>query len=155
MKPIITTLLVVLLQTAVAQDNRLLFHYSKHKEEIYSVGDVISFRMNGSDEKQSWEITGITDSTIVSGEKSIKPHEITHLYIDKKTRAFFAFRYKYSKLFMYAGAGYFLLDVLNRGEVDKNTVIISGSLLGAAVLAKVLIKDYIKLKRPRKLVILR
>jgi len=155
LKKIGLILLVVITQAAIAQDNRLLFHYSKHKEQIYAVGKVISFRIKGSEEKHTWDITHITDSTIVSGDRSIRPDEISHFYVDRDTRAFFPFRYKYYKLCLYAGAGYFLLDVLNRGEVDRSTLIISGSLLGGAVLARAFIKDYIRLKRPRKLVILR
>ncbi len=139
----------------MAQDNRLLFHYNRHKEHVYNVGDVISFRIKGSKEKHTWQITDLTDSTIVSGEKLTEPHKISHIYIDKHTKQFFAFRYKWSRLFLFAGVGYVALDAVNRRQLDKNTAIISGSLLAAALITRIVIKDYIKLKRPRKLVILR
>ncbi len=139
----------------MAQDNKLLFHYSRYKEAIYTTGDAVSFRIKGSKEKMTWQITAITDSTIVSGDESIAPQKISHIYIDKKSIIWFAFRYKWTRLFLFAGAGYFLIDWANSGEIDRSNVIISGSLLGAALISKLVIKKYIPLKRGRKLVILR
>jgi len=150
-----TICFLFILHTAVAQDNQLLFHYSRYKEVIYSVGDVISFRLKGSTEKKSWQITEITDSTIVFASESIAPHKIGYVYVDKKSKIWFPFRFKYANIFLAAGAGYFLIDWANSGEIDSSTVIISGSLVAAGVISKIFIKDYLKLKGSRKLVILR
>jgi len=140
---------------AFAQDNRLLFHYSRYKDVVYNIGDVITFRVKGSKEKHTWQITEITDSTIVYVDKTIAPHRISHLYIDKKLKILFPFRDKYAPYLLIGGLGYFLIDGVNSKEIDRSNLIVSGSMLGAAVLSKILIKDYIKLKHPRKLVILR
>jgi hypothetical protein len=143
------------MQFAVAQDNELLFHYNRYKEHIYKVGDVISFRIKGNVEKHTWQITNLTDSTIVSGERSIEPHQISHIYVDKETLQFFAFRYKWARLFFFAGVGYAAIDLVNRHELDRNMALISGSLLGASLLCTIIIKEHIELKHGRKLVILR
>jgi len=131
-----------------------LFHYSRYKQATYTVGDVIGFRIKGSNDKHSWQITGITDSTIVSGANVISPRNVSHFYVDRKSRTFFPLRNQYFK-FLVAGVGYFFIDWVNSGEIDKSTVIVSGSLIGAAVLCKIFVKDYIKLEGKRKLVILR
>jgi hypothetical protein len=147
--------LTLVLQSAVAQDNRLLFHYSRKREAIYDVGDVISFRLKNSKEKITWQITGFTDSTIVSGDRSIAPHKIGAMYVDQKSKIFFPLRYQYKYYLTAAGVGYFLIDGINSKEIDRSTLIVSGTLIGAGVLSAVLIKDYMKLKPGRKLVILR
>jgi hypothetical protein len=148
-------LLLFISQTIVAQDNRLLFHYSRHNEAIYYMGDVISFRTKGSTEKTTWPITDITDSTIVSGDRFIEPYKVGAIYVDQKSKIFFPFRYKYRFVLIGGGAGYFILDTINSREIDRSAVIISTSMIAAGVIAGFLIKDYIKLKRGRKLVILR
>jgi len=147
--------LLIIAQTIVAQDNRLLFHYARYKEGIYSVGDVISFREKGSKEKITWQITDITDSTIVFGDRSIAPYKIGAMYVDAKSKIFFPFRFKYAYTLMAAGVAYLLIDAFNSKEFDRNTIIISASMVGAGIIARLLIKDYIKLKPGRKLVILR
>jgi len=141
--------------TIVAQDNRLLFHYSRYKEAIYTVGDVISFREKRSKEKITWQITDITDSTIVSGERSILLHKIGAMYVDQKSKIFFPFRYKYKYILIGGGVSYFLINWFNSKEIDHPSTIISVSMVSAGVIAGLLIKDYIKLKPRRKLVILR
>ena len=155
MKLILTVCLTLVVGSAIAQDNRLLFHFKRYKEAIYNVGDVISFRTKGSKEKITWQITDITDSTIVSGDRSIEPYKIGAMYVDKKSRQFFFLRYKYRPILLAAGIGYFLIDTINSKEVDPTTVIISSSMVGAGIIAGLLIKPYIKLKPGRKLVILR
>lgn len=139
----------------VAQDNRLLFHYSRYKEAIYNVGDVISFREKGSKQKFTWQITEITDSTIVSGRRSLAPHKIGAIYVDAKSKIFFPFRFKYRNILLAGGVAYLLLDLVNSKEIDRSTVIVSSSMLAGGVLSGLLIKKYIKLKPGRKLVILR
>ncbi|MEJ0029936.1 MAG: hypothetical protein WDO15_06030 [Bacteroidota bacterium] len=55
------------------------------QDVIYNVGDVIAFRTKGSKEKVTWQITEITDSTIVSGGQSIAPYKIGAMYVDQKS----------------------------------------------------------------------
>lgn len=155
MRLLATFCLLFIVQTMVAQDKRLLFHYSRYKEVIYYVGDVISFRVKGSKEEITWPITGITDSTIVSADRSIEPNKIGAIYIDRKSKIFFPFRFKYRPYLIAAGSAYFLIDAINSKQIDRSTVIVSSSMIGAGAILGLIIKDYIKLKPPRKLVILR
>ncbi len=63
-------------------------------------------------------------------------------------------RYKYEKIFLIAGIGYSLLELVNEGEVDKETLIISGSLITMGLLARWLISDKIKIKGRRRILIM-
>lgn len=155
MRILATICLLFVVQTMVAQEKRLLFHYSRYKEVIYYVGDVISFRLKGSREEITWPITGITDSTIVSADRSIEPNKIGAIYVDRKSKIFFPFRFKYSPYLMAAGGAYFAIDAINSKHINRSTVIISSSMIVAGALLGLIIKDYVKLKPPRKLVILR
>ncbi|MEJ0055831.1 MAG: hypothetical protein WDN75_09395 [Bacteroidota bacterium] len=101
------------------------------------------------------QVRGFEDSLIVFQFYKVNPKEITDLYVDNKTRVWFAVRYKYEKVFPMIGVGYILLDWINTGEVSGETAIIGGSLVGAGILARVLISRKMKIKGRRKLEILR
>jgi hypothetical protein len=133
---------------------KLLFHKNRHREALYKVGDVISFRVKNSDSKISGQIRSFADSLIVFQNFKVNPNKITHLYVDSKTKNWYILRYKYEKIFLISGIGYLLLDVLNTGELSKETLVISGSLVAAGLLAKWLISDRIRIKGRRKLVII-
>jgi hypothetical protein len=133
---------------------KLLFHKNRHREALYKVGDIISFRLKNHDSKISGQIKSFEDSLIVFQNFKVNPNKITHLYVDTKTRIWYVLRYKYEKLFLISGIGYLLLDVLNTGELSKETLVISSSLVTAGLLAKWLISDRIKIKGRRKLVII-
>ena len=132
----------------------LLFHKNRIREVFYKKGDVITFRVAGEKFKITAEIKGFADSLIVFRDFTINPREITHLYFDSKTRGWFILRMKYSRLLIVAGAGYGLLDILNSGEVDKKTTIISGSMLAAGILTGLFIPRYFKIRGKRKLIII-
>jgi hypothetical protein len=155
LKVLTTLIFLIVIHTSFAQEKALLFHYSRHKEVIYHIGDVISFQRQGSKQKITWHISDITDSTIVSGDRSIAPTRIGALYVDAKTKMLRPIRYQYKYYLTAAGIGYFLIDWGNSKEIDSSTVIVSGALIGAGILSAILVKDYIKLKPGRKLVILR
>ena len=63
-------------------------------------------------------------------------------------------RFMYKRIFVYAGVGYLLLDVLNTGELSEETLMISSSLISAGLLARLLISERIKIKGRRKLIII-
>ena len=155
MKILTTLALLTVVNSSFAQEKRLLFHYSRHKEVVYNIGDVISFQRKGSKQKITWQISNITDSTIMSGDRSIAPYKIGALYVDAKTRMIRPLRNQYKYYLTAAGIGYFLIDWGNSKEIDSSTIIVSGTFIGAGVLSAILIKDYIKLKPGRRLVILR
>jgi hypothetical protein len=84
----------------------------------------------------------------------VNPKDISHLYMDGKTKIWYIIRYKYQKIFLVGGFGYLLLDVLNSGEANKETLLISATLVASGLLAKWLTGDTIKIKGRRRLLIL-
>ena len=133
-----------------------LFNVSKnkHRQAYYKAGDAISFRVKGDKSKITDQIKAFEDSVIVFQGYQVPVREITDLYVDDKTKIWFILRYKYKKLLPVAGAGYLLLDVVNTKTLDKNTLLLSGALVGAGLLAKYFISDRFKIRKKRKLVII-
>src|SRR6187551_2727204 len=91
----------------------LMFKKNKNKIAYYKMGDVISFRIKGDKKKITEPIRGVEDSLLVFKYFNLNPKEITHMYVDEKTKVWFFLKYKYEKLFLFAGTGYLILDVLN------------------------------------------
>jgi hypothetical protein len=137
-----------------ALGQKLLFHRNRNDEVIYVVGDKISFNLKGSKKKLSAKITSIEDTLVVFGTYSVNPKNVSHMYLDSKTKNWYFLKYKYSKLFLIAGVGYLLLDGLNNGEPNKETLVLGTSLIAAGLLAKLLISKRIAVKGRRKLVVL-
>lgn len=133
----------------------LLFNKNWRKQVLYQTGDVISFRVEAESRKITDQIMGFEDSLIVFRNYKINPKEITHMYVDKKTRTWYFLKYKYEKLLLFTGIGYLLVDGFNSHEFSKETLLVSGSLIGAGLLARWLISKKIKIKGRRKLVIMR
>jgi hypothetical protein len=132
----------------------LMFKKNKRRQAYYKAGDIISFRIKGERRKITDVIRDFEDSVIVFRDYRLNPSQITHLYVDKQTVVWYIFRYKYERLFLFAGGGYLLLDVLNTGELSGETAVIGGSLICAGVLARFLISDAIKIRGRKKLYIL-
>ena len=133
----------------------LLFSKNWRKQAIYKTGDIISFRVKADPVKITDQIMGFEDSLIVFRNYKVNPKEITHMYVDKQTRTWYFLKYKYEKLLLFTGIGYLVVDGFNNKEFTKETLIISGSLIGAGLLARWLISKKIKIKGRRKLVIMR
>lgn len=138
----------------VCSGQKLLFHKNRHREAIYKEGDRISFKLKNNKSKISEQIIGFEDSLIVFQDFKINPRDVSHLYVDDKTKIWYVMRYKYEKIFLIAGIVYPLLELSNEGEVKNETLIVSGSLITAGLLAKWLISDTIKIKQQRKLLII-
>ena len=117
---------------------------NKNKNAYYKQGDVISFRTHASNQKVTGEIFGFKDNVIVFRGFEVGVADIASLYIDEKTRWWL--RYKVEQLSLIAGCGYLLLDVINSGELNENTLAISGTLIGVGLIAKILIGNRIKIK---------
>jgi hypothetical protein len=144
------TIILFIHAIGVCAQHQLMFQKNRYRVAYYKSGDVISFRVKSDPSKKiTAQIKGFQDSLIVFQYVNINPAEITDLYVDKKTRIWFVFRYKYEKLFLYGGTGYLLLDVINTGELDKETVVISGSLITAGLLARWLIPKKIRIRGKR------
>ncbi|MFZ1809217.1 MAG: hypothetical protein WAU36_18435 [Cyclobacteriaceae bacterium] len=126
---------------------------NNNKNVFYKKGDKISFRVNESKTKISGEITAIQDSVVVFRGLEVRVNEISSLYIDEKTRWWL--RYKIEQLSLIVGGGYLLLDVINTGEFNSKTLILSGSLIGVGLIARAFIGNKIKIRGRTKLRVLR
>ncbi len=126
---------------------------NKNKNAYYQPGDVISFKIKGRKSKIKDEIVDLKDSVIVFRGYEVEVSKITCLYIDEKTKWWL--RYKIAQLSLITGTGYLALDVINSGKLNNNTLVVSGSLIGVGLLAKLLIGNKIKIRGRTKLRILR
>jgi hypothetical protein len=126
---------------------------NRNKNAYYKPGDKISFRINGSKRKISGEIQDLKDSVIVFRGFEVKVIEISSLYIDEKTKWWL--RYKIEQIGLIGGAAYLALDLINNGQVDKETMAVSGTLISVGLLGRLLIGNRIKIKGRTKLRILK
>ena len=155
----IKSLLLSLLLSAIAnhsfgqQTFLMLQKKNKNKNAYYKQGDEISFTINESKRRITAEIIGFKDSVIVFNGFEVRVTDISSLYIDEKTRWWL--RFKVEQLSLIAGGGYLLLDIINSGELTKETLMISGTLIGVGLIAKVLIGNKIPIRGRTKLRILK
>ena len=154
-KHLLVLLLIALpLAHCLAQQPYLLFHKSNKREAQYFAGEVIAFRIRDNDFKVTDQIKGFSNGLVLFDGYEVNPNDFEVLYADDKTRIWFAFRYKFARLTLIAGAGYLALDVLNTGEFDRNTMIISGSLIGAGLIGRLFIREKFKIKGSKKMVVI-
>jgi hypothetical protein len=132
----------------------LAFQKGNHRVAHYERGDVISYKLVGGQSKITGQIEGFTDSTIVFRSYEVNPRDITHIYVDDKTKQWFAFRHKYEKVLLIAGFGFLMLDVINTGELTQDTKWVSLSLIAAGLTARFLITDRFKIKGRKRLAII-
>src|SRR6267154_2422589 len=140
----LTITLSLLLVSGFCQ--KLLFHKNNYKEVFYQVGETITFRLKGDNSKISAQIIRFEADLIVFPSFKVSPKEVSHLYVDKKTRTWFILRYKYKSILPIIGLGYMLLDFVNTGSLSKETALVGASFVIAGLLAKILISDKIKIK---------
>lgn len=126
---------------------------NKNKTVYYAVGETISFQVKGRKSKIEGEILDFKDSLIVFKGYEVKVADIKCLYIDEKTRWWL--RFKIAQLSLNTGIGYLLIDAINTGELNKNTLAISGAVIGVGLIAKLLITNKIKIRGRTKLRILK
>lgn len=96
---------------------------NKNKNAYYKSGDEISFIINESKRRISGEILELKDSAIVFHGFEVRVDEISSLYIDEKTKWWL--RYKIEQLGLIAGVGYLAIDLINSGEISRETVTIT------------------------------
>ena len=151
---LIGLLLFVFVHPNQAQQSPI-FRKNFSKIAMYEVGEQVSFGLKAEKgRKFTGIIEGIEDSIIHFNSYSVLPSEISHIYVDSKISAWYMFRYQCSTLFKTAGAGYFVLDVINNRKIEAPTVMVSAALIGTGLLVKFIIRDKIKIKRRRKLFII-
>lgn len=132
----------------------LYFKNSNHKHAVYSVGDILTFTTNDSNTKVSEPIVNFEDSLIVFNNFKINPSKISSLYVDEKTKNWFVFRYKYEQAFLLSGVAFFPVDFVNTRRVNPKSLIISGGLLGAGFMTKLIISRRLKVSGRRSLTII-
>ncbi len=154
-------LIIPLIWAAFAcSGQQLLFHKNRNKEVLYKPADIISFSTKDDHSRMTSQILGFEgDSLIVFQNYKINPRDITCMYVDEKTRGWYPLRYNIDKLLLIAGVGYPLLEffnerILNGNSVDRNVVRVGGFLVGAGLMARLLISEKIKIKGRRKLLII-
>ncbi len=140
--------------TCTAQRQYLLFHKNARREAQYFAGEVIAFRIKDNDFKVTDQIKGFRDGLVLFDGYEVKPADFEVLYVDNKTRYWFTFPYMFVRVTTIAGVGYLGLDVLNTGRFDKNTMIISGSLIGAGMIGRLFIRKRFKIKGQKKMVVI-
>lgn len=126
---------------------------NKNKNVYYSVGDAISFQIKGRKSKITGEILDFKDSLIVFKGYEVNVADIKCLYIDEKTKWWL--RYKIAQLSFITGTGYLLVDFINTGELNNNTLTVSGTIIGVGLISKLLITNKIKIRERTKLRILK
>ena len=126
------------------QSYLMLQKKNRQKNAYYEPGDEISFRVKGSKKKFTGTIRSLKDSVIFLNGFQVRVSEVASLYIDDKTKWWL--RYKVEQLCLLAGAGYLIIDSINHGEIDEQTLAISVSLIAAGLLARVFIGHQIKIK---------
>lgn len=141
-------------QTICCGQECLMFQKNRRRTAFYKQGDLISFRLHNDKTKYTFQILGFEDSVFVVSNYKINPKEISHLYVDDKTKIWYVFKYKYEKIFFLSGVGYFLASVINEKKVTKEAGTISGSLVGGAILARLLVNNKIRIKGGRRLAII-
>jgi hypothetical protein len=124
-----------------------------HRVAYYDRGDVISYRLAGGKSKITGQIEGFTDSSIVFRSYEVSLRDVSYIYVDDKTKQWFAFRHKYEKVLLMAGFGYLMLDVINTGELTQDTKWVSLSLIAAGLTTRFLITDRFKIKGRKRLAI--
>jgi hypothetical protein len=147
-------LLFLLISSLHLFSQKLLFHKSRKREAIYRTGDKISFRLKNEKRRLTGQIVGFEDSLIVFYNMRINPNNISHFYVDGKTKAWYFFKYRYAKLFFFSGAGYLAIDALNNGVPENGTVIMCASLMGAGLLAQAIVGQKVKVGRRGRVVII-
>lgn len=146
---------MLLAVSSFAQHPRLMFMKNKNRIVYYEPGNTLSFTIKGYEGKITDVMKSFQgDSIIIFDHHQVAVRDITGVYLDKKNKVFYFMKYKYGKLLLFMGTGYLLLDMINSGELDKKTLIISGSMITSGILAQLLISKRIKIKGKKKLRIL-
>ncbi len=125
---------------------------NQNKNAYYRVGDELTFYLPNKRSRRTERILALEDSLIVFRGYSVPVNQIVALHIDDQTRWWL--RYKPSQLAIMVGAGYLVVDTINNRELNEETLVISGSLIGLGLLFRLLIPNKIKIKGKRKLSIL-
>ncbi len=132
----------------------LMFEKSRNRRAFYYPGDKISLQLRGDRSKFTGRIQELQDSVILFEHYRVRVSDVTHIYQDDKQN-WYTLRHKLSPLLLIGGTGYLVLDVVNSRELDRGTLVLSGSLIGVGLLAKWLIPTKTRIRGKRRLKIVR
>jgi hypothetical protein len=118
----------------------------RNNNTYYHAGDKISFHIEENKSKITGRISDLTDSTIIFESFEVPLSKITWLYIDSRKLL--------PRLLLTAGAGYLFVDLINGGAQIERVLISSGTLISLGLLAKLLIRNKIKIKGRTRFIIL-
>ena len=119
--------LLLLPLVASAQHTRLMLQkQDARKNAFYEVGDELIYYREGKRSKTKDRIVAFEDSMIVFYRYRLPVSQITALHIDNKTRWWL--RFKLSQLSLLGGAGYLFLNAVNGQGVDRDALVVGGSL---------------------------
>jgi hypothetical protein len=157
-KELLIFIVFTLLNTAVfvkanGQNHVLMLQKKRlNKHVYYRAGDDLIFYLKDQRSKISGKIVAIEDSALLFKGYKVSISQISALHVDEKTKWWL--RFKPAQLLLLGGTTYLALDVINTGKIDKNTLVISGIMIGVGVVCKILIPNKIKLNKKTKLRIL-
>lgn len=129
----------------------LVFQKKNYRKVSYKIGETISIKSKDLKRKLTGKIIDLQDSIIVFNNYEVNVKNISHIYIDDKTKDWFIFRQKYDKILILTGGGGFALDLINSKKVHQETIIVSSILVGSGILFKVLLPQKMKITHKRKL----
>ncbi|MGB3777197.1 MAG: hypothetical protein WA960_02480 [Tunicatimonas sp.] len=128
----------------------LMFEKSRNRRAFYYPGDEISLQLRGDRSKFTGRIQELQDSVILFEHYRVRVSDITHIYQDDKQN-WYTLRHKISPMLLIGGTGYLVLDVVNSREFDRGTLVLSGAMIGAGLLAKWLIPTKTRIRGRRRL----
>jgi hypothetical protein len=132
-------------------------HFNKLNHRVYAnykVGENITFKLKGTDERFNGQILGITDSTIVFEYYEFSPDEIAAIYIDEKIMSHYMFKFKWYRILIFTGIGYPMLETVNSGKTDSETIRQGLLMIGAGIFIRLIMRDQLPIDERHTLTII-
>jgi hypothetical protein len=137
-------------ESAFSQQPRLMLQKrSANKAAYYETGNTITFYVKGNNARFHRQITAIHQDTVAFGNMKVGITEFSALGIDEKTKWWL--RFKFSQALLIGGAAYVALDVINSGELSRDTAIIGGSAIALGVIFRIIFPHKIRLDHRTRL----
>jgi hypothetical protein len=149
---LITIVILLKLTELKSQPYLLLYKDGSLRKSQYQIGDPISFKLKGDDQKKTLIIKNLMDSSIVFEGGVVGLDEISTVYIMEDFRSWSPSTY--ATVLFIAGTGYMGLELINDKKISKSTVVTSAALISSGVLIHLLKRKKVKLNNKYKLKIL-
>ncbi len=152
-KQILLLIFLVIATCGFAQKYVIAEKIGHPKRIKFTIGDELIFTQFGNDTIYEDQISALTDSTIIFGNKVVLMNSISKIWIGKSK--FWPSRLKYIGL--YGGSLFFGIDTFNRlvnndsPIVSRTGLIVLGTGLGIASLATITKKNWFRIKGNKQL----